>query len=194
MWDASKTTQAPDDELSIDDSIGKWYWKHCNAHELQLLEYLQSIGAVDLHSPGKEPSAPSAEPFGPLYLISSLSPSSLPHERLHALYFLSEPYRSAVQHAYRSSLSKKARSVIEHDLTMRGYAKSVWEDEFQAYLLEDRPSSSILLGKGATDGPTLWGGHIAQEIGEIKRELLIPGGIVKTEMEKYLPGVDLWDR
>lgn len=95
------------------------------------------------------PSPTSSTP--PRYLISTTSSTSLLHEQLHALYHLSQTYAAAVHSAYTQQLGKKSRKVIEHDLTMRGYRSTVWEDEWQAYLL----GSSA--GDAEGPGEATWG-------------------------------------
>ncbi|WFD33970.1 enhancer of mRNA decapping [Malassezia cuniculi] len=70
------------------------------------------------------------------YIISSLiaqADTSLAHERLHALYALSERYKRLV-HSLWDDLPKPAAAAISFDLKMRGYAEAVWPDEFGAYL------------------------------------------------------------
>lgn len=93
------------------------------------------------------------------YLISCLSSRSqnLSHERLHALYHLSSAYRASVGDCY-SQLSRKARKAVETDLNLRGYGEQVWEDEWQAYVV---------------DGDTDLGGGVAKgENGELRVRLV----------------------
>ncbi|PWN20152.1 hypothetical protein BCV69DRAFT_232751, partial [Microstroma glucosiphilum] len=120
------------------DATGPWYEPFCNAEERYLLEYLASLGAVDLltseaSQPDTKPAQPSAPPTYLISSLSSISSTSLPHERLHALYHLSPTYRQFVSSNW-SQLSAKARRVIEHDLSLRGYDERVYLDEWQAYL------------------------------------------------------------
>ena len=119
-----------------------------------------------------------AAPAQPRYLISSTTASkgSLLHERLHALYHLSEPYASAVHTHYTTQLSRKARKIIEHDLQLRGYRASVWEDEWQAYLL----GSSV--GDKEGPGEATWGKGPREECMECKSALV---DIARAEANKW---------
>lgn len=76
-----------------EDLNEEWYKEHCNPYEIQMLEYLQPVGAVDLQLLNNDTLLDRTSPS---YLVSSHSPSSLPHERLHALYYLSSSYRSLI--------------------------------------------------------------------------------------------------
>lgn len=112
----------------------KWWQAHCNEEEVELLKFLDSLGCLEDPSAGTDPIEKIEN--APQYLITSLASqasSSLPHERLHFLYFASKDYREYVGEMYKS-LSNKTRKIIETDLGMRGYAKHVWQDEFQAYV------------------------------------------------------------
>ncbi|PWN34832.1 uncharacterized protein FA14DRAFT_160269 [Meira miltonrushii] len=130
-------TPQKEEESSIDDSTDqpkhteKWWQTHCNEEEVELLSFLDFLGCLE------DPANPIDKTTnGPQYLITSLASqaaSSLPHERLHFLYFASKEYREYVESLY-GSLSNKTRKIIETDLGMRGYAKHVWQDEFQAYV------------------------------------------------------------
>lgn len=87
--------------------------------------------------PVKDKHAPAQAP--PTYLISSVkahTAKNLPHERLHALYYLGTEYRQQCNQIW-DDLPPKERKVVEYDLHMRGYAEHVWPDEFQAYISED---------------------------------------------------------
>ncbi|KAJ1028573.1 hypothetical protein NDA16_001739 [Ustilago loliicola] len=115
----------------------KWWTPHCSTEENQLLDVLVSLGAISPYEGASSRDADS-EAGSITYVIScvaSQAHSTLSHELLHALYFLSAPYRSFVSHQY-ASLSAANKKVIETDLGMRKYSPSVFEDEFQAYLAE----------------------------------------------------------
>ena len=124
-----------DEKESIDEIIAEQWWKvHCNEEEVKLLSYLDTMGCLEDLTTNSDFTSKSSN--APQYLISSLASqatSSLPHERLHFLYFASKEYRDFVENMYKS-LSNKTRKIIEIDLGMRGYAKHVWQDEFQAYV------------------------------------------------------------
>ncbi|CAO1621753.1 unnamed protein product [Parajaminaea phylloscopi] len=81
------------------------------------------------------------------YIISCLASQqakSLPHERLHALYHLCPQYRTAVSRGY-AQLSRRACKAVETELGLRGYGPRVWEDEWQAYVVDGDTS----IGGGA---------------------------------------------
>lgn len=126
----------PQDEMSSTDEtiVEQWWQVHCNEEEVELLRFLDSMGCLE--DPTVNSDSTSKPTNAPQYLITSLTSqatSSLPHERLHFLYFASKEYRDYVENMY-ASLSNKTRKIIEIDLGMRGYAKHVWQDEFQAYV------------------------------------------------------------
>ncbi|KAJ9478151.1 putative enhancer of mRNA [Pseudozyma hubeiensis] len=119
-----------------DDDLSKWWIPHCSAEENQLLDVLVSLGAISSYEGAS--SRNDAENGSISYIIScvaSQAHSTLPHELLHALYFLSAPYRSFVTRQW-DSLSAASKKVIETDLGLRKYSPSVFQDEFQAYLAE----------------------------------------------------------
>lgn len=122
----------------------QWWSSFVNTEETDLLALLHEQGAL----PASQPS-PSPAPLS--YLISTLltqSTTSLPHERLHALYHLSAPYRSAVSSAY-ANLSRRTRKAMETDLgMMRGYGEKVWEDEWQAYVVHGEEEIGGGVAKG----------------------------------------------
>ncbi|PWN31150.1 hypothetical protein BDZ90DRAFT_230146 [Jaminaea rosea] len=137
------------------DGQAVWWAAFVNAEEKELLTFLDERGV--LTSPPRASS--------PSYLISSLvtqQSTSLPHERLHALYHLSELYRSLVTDHY-SSLTKRARKAIETDLGMRGYGQTVWEDEWQAYVVHGEEE----VGGGVAKGEN---GEARQALRETVRE------------------------
>ncbi|CDS82200.1 uncharacterized protein SPSC_03020 [Sporisorium scitamineum] len=120
-----------------DQDTPKWWTPHCSSEENQLLDLLVSLNAISPYEGAASRSA-DAETSDVSYVIScvaSQAHSTLPHELLHALYFLSPSYRSFVSRQY-ASLSSANKKVIETDLGMRKYSPSVFEDEFQAYLAE----------------------------------------------------------
>lgn len=120
-----------------DEDQPKWWVPHCSPEENQLLDLLVSLNAISPYEGAASRNA-DADAGGVSYVIScvaSQAHSTLPHELLHALYFLSASYRAFVARQY-AGLSAPSRKVIETDLGMRKYAPSVFEDEFQAYLAE----------------------------------------------------------
>ncbi|PWN41995.1 hypothetical protein IE81DRAFT_330547 [Ceraceosorus guamensis] len=105
-----------------------WWESYCNPTECAVLRQLHSLEAL---------VEQSNSPFR--YLVSVLqrfAASSLTHEQNHALFHLVPSFASAAQRAW-DDLPRKAKSIIQHDLQLRGYAESVWVDEFQAYVAED---------------------------------------------------------
>ncbi|UZJ56948.1 hypothetical protein CBS101457_006268 [Exobasidium rhododendri] len=110
-----------------------WWEPYCNQEERRLLDHLAKLGVL-AESNDSERGAIAA----PVYLISALASqvSSLRHERLHFLYFVSADYREKVQREYET-LSAKSLRIIQRDLVLRKYAPHVWVDEFQAYVSED---------------------------------------------------------
>lgn len=120
-----------------DDVTAKWWGSHCSSEENQLLDLLVDLGAI---SPYEGASSRSADSQGGSvsYVISCVAAqaqSTLEHELLHALYFLSSSYRAFVSNQY-NSLSSASRKVVETDLGLRKYSPAVFQDEFQAYLAE----------------------------------------------------------
>ncbi|CAO1633361.1 unnamed protein product [Sympodiomycopsis kandeliae] len=106
------------------------------------------------------------------YLISITSQNrhtSLQHERLHALYYLSTHYSSTVTEQYRS-LSKKSHKIIETDLKLKNYDTKVHIDEWQAYLLE------------GSHGESTWGKGPTEECFEAKQALRV---VAKSEAERF---------
>lgn len=131
--DAMHETVNPNDEADGP----KWWAEHCSAEENQLLDVLVSLNAISPYE-GASSRNLDTDGDGITYVISCIASqahSTLPHELLHALYFLSPSYRSSVSQQY-ASLSAANKKVIETDLGMRKYSPSVFEDEFQAYLAE----------------------------------------------------------
>jgi hypothetical protein len=72
------------------------------------------------------------------YVIASIANdhSTLLHEYAHAYYYLNPDYQTLVADYY-AQLEKRVRQSIEKDLQMRRYHPCVYQDEFQAYVLED---------------------------------------------------------
>ncbi|PWZ00495.1 hypothetical protein BCV70DRAFT_199775 [Testicularia cyperi] len=117
----------------------RWWSEHCNDEERQVLDVLVDVGAIaaDEGVNGQTNGAASAD-AKVTYVISttaSQANSTLPHELLHALYFLSPSYRSFVSSQW-DSLTSSARKAIETDMGLRKYSPAVFQDEFQAYLAE----------------------------------------------------------
>ena len=71
------------------------------------------------------------------YIIACLEndKSTLLHEFSHAYYYLNDDYKALVSSEY-TFLERKVRQCIEKDLEMRGYHPSVYQDEFQAFVIE----------------------------------------------------------
>lgn len=150
-WLAEMRTVERQQQLTsdIDADDGQW-WRHfCNPAESALLSHLASLGC--LQDDGEEEKKEGGGGGGgggggegqrqaPTYLISALASqatASLAHESLHALYFLHPTYRNEVGRLYDEEIPRKMQSIIEHDLSMRGYDRRVWLDEFQAYVSND---------------------------------------------------------
>lgn len=133
------------DGHSTEREVDQWWLPFCNRAEIQLLSQLDALGCLQPLAKGHEEPEQgtrlnSAGHQGPTYLISALnsqSTASLAHESLHALYFLHEAYRERVSQLYEQDIPRKMQSIIEHDLSMRGYDRRVWLDEFQAYVSND---------------------------------------------------------
>ena len=123
-----------------------WWSLYTTPREACLLDHLSQVGCFNLTTNSKAPS----------YLISVIENSALPHEMLHALYFLHSGYRGAAQQAWKV-LSKKCRAVVGQNFTLRGYGEQVWIDEFQAYVSEDGGE---------------FGKKVQQECNEVKELLL----------------------
>lgn len=99
----------------------------CNEDENALLRYIEDNGVLEQYK----------------YVVSALisqAETSLAHERLHALYALSENYRTFVHHLW-NDLPRSSAAAIALDLKMRGYSEAVWPDEFGAYLGVRVPTS-----------------------------------------------------
>lgn len=153
------------------------------------------------------------------YIISALAPSAqppsaesaLPHERLHALFFLSPSYRRIVYFVWgeppeggkgrsdpqsdgevhrappaRLALSAKTRKVIGADLKLRGYAKHVWADEFQAYLLGEGGRE----GSRGPRGEGLWGPRALEELRPVRE--FLEKEVLPSEIKEHLNGIDIW--
>lgn len=73
----------------------------------------------------------------PLYLIACLSGdrSTLLHEWAHAYYYSNSEFRLFITDEW-NGLDPKTRLAIQKELKLRNYDESVFEDEFQAYILE----------------------------------------------------------
>lgn len=127
---------------SDEEDSPKWWGKHCNAEEVQLLDVLVTLGAISpfegassRNIDDEQEDRRSGRVTYVISCVASQAHSTLPHELLHALYFLSPSYRKFVAQQY-ASVSSANKKVIETDLGMRKYSPSVFEDEFQAYLAE----------------------------------------------------------
>ncbi|WFD42622.1 enhancer of mRNA decapping [Malassezia psittaci] len=103
---------------SSDQETTPWWHSFCNAEEIELLDTLFELESR------------------PSYLISSLvhhADVALAHERLHALYHLSQAYRQLLASIW-DDIPRNIRNTIEYDLKLRGYKEAVYQDEFGAYL------------------------------------------------------------
>jgi len=63
----------------------------------------------------------------------------LDHEVAHGFYYLNEDYKRSADEII-TSMSKTTRNRIYKDLERMGYAKSVWNDEIQAYMVSGMES------------------------------------------------------
>lgn len=128
MWNAETGFQKSKEDRPEHKGTQGWWHAFTNPHESSLLAHLSQAGWLR----GAELGDPAAQS----YLVSASDESSIPHEALHALYFLHAGYRDEVQRVW-DRLSKKCQSIIQRDLALRGYGEHVWVDEFQAYVVED---------------------------------------------------------
>lgn len=128
MWNAETGSQkSKEDRLEHNGTQG-WWHAFTNPHESSLLAHLSQAGWLR----GAELGDPAAQS----YLVSVSDEGSMSHEVLHALYFLHAGYRDEVQRMW-DGLTKKCRSIVQRDLTLKGYGEHVWVDEFQAYVVEN---------------------------------------------------------
>ncbi|TKY87167.1 hypothetical protein EX895_003844 [Sporisorium graminicola] len=132
-----KWLEAMFEATGSDEDTPKWWTAHCSSEENQLLDLLVSLNAISPYegATSRNADAANGEMSYVISCVASQAHSTLPHELLHALYFLSPSYRAFVSRQY-ASLSSASKKVIETDLGMRKYSPSVFEDEFQAYLAE----------------------------------------------------------
>lgn len=133
------------------EAEAQWWRPQCSAEEVQLLELLVSLRAISAYegSSARSDDGEAAVSYV-ISCVASQAHSTLPHERLHALYFLSASYRALVAQLY-DSLSAPAKKVIEADLALRKYAPAVWRDEFQAYLAEGPATEKEFGNKPASE-------------------------------------------
>lgn len=103
-----------------------WWRSYTTPQEACLLQHLSQVGCFKNSVTGEIPQ----------YLISVTGASAIPHEVLHALYFLHPGYKEKSQQVW-AGLSQKCQTVISKTFTLRGYGEHVWVDEFQAYVSED---------------------------------------------------------
>lgn len=95
-----------------------WWHAYCTPEEASVLEALDDLDTK------------------PTYLVSALAQHAdvaLAHERLHALYHLSAPYRAMLATLW-DDMPRNVQSAVQYDLQMRGYREAVWQDELGAYL------------------------------------------------------------
>lgn len=138
-------------EGAQDVEEGPWYQGLCTPEEQDVLAYLDTL-------------APR-----PTYLVAALVQSAevaLAHERLHALYHLSAPYRTLLDTLW-NDLSRPVRGAIEYDLKMRGYKESVWPDELGAYL-----GVRVTPATKRGDPSLEFGNKCADECRDVRRVLL----------------------
>lgn len=116
--DHQHASPAHSTSASEDDAALPWWHAHCTPEERAVLDTLAELTPQ------------------PAYLISALvrdAEVALAHERLHALYYFSAPYRALLATLW-ADLSRNVQAAIAYDLRMRGYRESVWIDELGAYL------------------------------------------------------------
>lgn len=122
---AMRISESPLQETSGNIPQG-WWRSFTTPQEACVLRHLSQVGCFKSPTSGEAPS----------YLISVTEASAIPHEALHALYFLHPGYKEKAQQVWMG-LSQKCQAVISQDFTLRGYGEHVWVDEFQAYVSED---------------------------------------------------------
>lgn len=128
-----------------------WWHKFCTVEERAVLEALEELDTQ------------------PSYVVSALAQHAdvaLAHERLHALYHLSEPYRTLLTSLW-NDMPRSVQSAVQYDLKMRGYREAVWEDELGAYLgVRIKPNTR------RADPSLEFGNKCADVCREIRRVLL----------------------
>ncbi|EST07719.1 DFDF domain protein [Kalmanozyma brasiliensis GHG001] len=137
-------------ESTSSSDLPRWWAEHCSGEENDLLDLLVTHNAIAVNEGAVSRSGEGGEVSYLISCVASQAHSTLPHELLHALYFLSPTYRSEVDTQY-DSLSPQNRKVIETDLGLRKYAPEVWRDEFQAYLAEGLGSEKEFGNKPAAE-------------------------------------------
>lgn len=161
------------------DSREEWWVTLTNKAETQLLAYLNQLGCLnstELRSQLPNRAIASCKTVLPTYIIAITSARALPHEALHALYFLHKDYRECAQKAW-NGLSKRCQAIIQQDMKQRGYAPHIWVDEFQAYVSEDEE---------------IFGKRAREECSPAKRLLLSAQKVawhdLKLDVDQFLEG------
>ncbi|PWN46736.1 hypothetical protein IE53DRAFT_336543 [Violaceomyces palustris] len=180
-------------DVGDDDDDG---WKaECNEEEVEFLEMLFDLGAL-----GREEGEVGSDDDKWKYIISTVAAqclSTLPHERLHALYHLSERYRDLVSEQW-SNLTKVTRKAIEQDLGMRKYSESVFQDEFQAYLAEG-PRTEAEFGNKCKQECKQVAEVLRSNVGQLWQEVIQQGsaGREGEEQQAWMSDSErerLWER
>ena len=73
------------------------------------------------------------------YVIGMYHVNSLPHEKLHAKYYLDATYKKKIDEEW-VQLDDVKRNKIIQALTKMGYTEKVWMDEYQAYRYTEKPN------------------------------------------------------
>ena len=71
------------------------------------------------------------------YVIGIYHVHSLPHEKLHAKYYLDATYKKKIDEEW-AQLDDVKRNKIIQALTKMGYTEKVWMDEYQAYRYSEK--------------------------------------------------------
>ncbi|PKI85501.1 enhancer of mRNA decapping [Malassezia vespertilionis] len=139
-----------------------WHEATCTAEESALLRYLIERDVLDS-------TGTSLVEHAPTYLISALTTSAetvFAHERLHALYHFSAPYRALLAELWEG-MPGTVKDAVQFDMQMRGYSATVWQDELGAYLGVRVPQNVR-----AADPSVEFGKKSAETCREIRRALL----------------------
>lgn len=148
-------------ETLLPGEDARWWAPACNEWENVFLSELSRRGACIPSSPEATDmedarSMGQGAHHGPLYVVSTLSNAQgkgavLAHERQHALFFFSPRYAAACRIWFpvgeTSTVGFPAHwpqaaplhtpqvtRIVQTDFQLRGYAQTVWVDEWQAHL------------------------------------------------------------
>lgn len=129
--------ESADDQAAVRQDPN-WWQEECNEHEIWLIQSFIQLGLLDISANGitmltdkHDDDDVASSPY--LVAYKKGDQLALKHEIQHAYFHISTKLSMACRQLW-DELPKKLRAVIELELTQRKYAKSVWVDEFQAYV------------------------------------------------------------